>query len=118
MKQIRRGVFETNSSSTHSVSIYSEKEYKEMDKNSGDYYWDGNEDTMIHIDAVKEMIKEKENLTDREIDDMDESAWEELLESNDIYSEKPGSEYLETDITRYTTESGDKIVIVCQYGHD
>lgn len=118
MKQIRRGVFETNSSSTHSISIYSEKEYEEMNNNSDDYYWDGAEDTMIHIDEVKEKIKKAENLTDKEIDDMSDDTWQELLESNDIYSEKPGDEYLETDITRHTTESGDKIVIVCRYGHD
>lgn len=31
-KQIRRGVFETNSSSTHSITMCSEKEYDEFEK--------------------------------------------------------------------------------------
>lgn len=31
-RQIRRGVYETNSSSTHSITMCSEKEYDEFEK--------------------------------------------------------------------------------------
>ena len=35
-RQIRRGVFETNSSSTHSITMCSNKEYEKWEKVYGD----------------------------------------------------------------------------------
>ena len=37
MKQIRKNVFETNSSSTHTLAICTEDEYKEILFNYGEY---------------------------------------------------------------------------------
>jgi hypothetical protein len=90
MKTIRRCVFETNSSSTHSITIVSEEEF-ELWKNG----------KLLHDPWNNELV----SIPDENDEDLETySDWED----NDS----------ETFITKYTTKNGDKIVAFGTYGCD
>lgn len=91
MKTIRIGVFETNSSSTHSISIMTKEEYENWEDNSN-----------IKYNPYEDVFRENEE----EEDD---------LFTYDQYVE---DEYLEVDINHYTTKSGEEIVIICKHGYN
>jgi hypothetical protein len=96
MKQIRYGVFETNSSSTHSITIVSEKEFEQWKK--GELVYDNYKDTLIPIPEDFDSNNEDDELRTYE-------QWKDF-------------EYLEKYEQHYTTKSGDKIVVFGQYGND
>lgn len=110
IKQVRLGVFETNSSSTHSLVVCTKEEYDKW--KSGELYY--LQDVWGLPDALREEYRTKEFITE------DEKL---LLEKNDIdeYGIKSfddwGSDY-EEDTTTYTTKNGEELVIRCYYGHD
>ena len=94
MKQVRRGIFETNSSSTHSVSIMSEVEFEKFKA----------KEVLLHDG---ELIPIPEDF-----DFEDHDQWEYKTYDDWFNSEN------ETDVTRYTSPSGDKLVVLCSYGYD
>ena len=90
MRQVRKCVFETNSSSTHSISICSAQEFQEFKQ--GLRLLDTNKDKLIptaqhHKDAI-------------------------------TYSQWLYKSGLNTYAEHYTTPSGDKIVAFGLYGYD
>ena len=90
MKTIRRCVFETNSSSTHSITIVSEEEFEQ---------WENGK--LLHDPWNNELVP----IPDENDEDLETySDWED----NDS----------ETFITKYTTKNGDKIVAFGTYGYD
>lgn len=92
MIKIRNGVFETNSSTTHTLTIVSNDEYEKWRNGELLYdFW-------------------KEKLVDPEKDEIDEDCV-----SYDKYFE---DDYLEIFNIDYKTESGDEIVVFGKYGHD
>lgn len=96
-KQIRFGIFETNSSSTHSLTIFTDEQYKKW--LAGDLYcstWGNN--------FITKEEYEKLNEDDRD----DYYSYEELC--NDYY--------FEVDEHKYTHTDGSVIHIVCKYGYD
>ena len=136
MRQIRRGVFETNSSSTHSLTICSEEEFEAW--RNGKLLFDewGSEEFVPAYelnDSIKQMAVEEyeKNKTEYSKD------WEDLTEdAKDNYCKKYAKRHyctkdnaktyndymydydLETFEEHYTTKSGDKIVIFGKYGYD
>lgn len=88
MKQIRLGIFETNSSSTHSIVICTDEEFEKW--KNGELVYDGD----------KSLIPPTEDNPEYE-NNYDEFG-----------------EYAEVCHTEYTTKSGDKINIICSYGYD
>ena len=89
MIQIRNKVFETNSSSTHSLVICTEDEFNKFE--SGEYVW--------------EIMKGKL------MDPNDpEAKWVERYED--------WEDYLETFCEYFTSPSGDKMVAFGEYGYD
>ncbi len=90
--QIRQGVFETNSSSTHSMTITTKEEWLKF--KNGELYFNEWEDELTE----NELDSDKEN--------------------NQSFNEWEGDEYLETYVTEHTTKSGDEIVIFGKYGRD
>lgn len=130
MKTIRQNVFETNSSSTHSMTIMDVYDYERWKKEEDSCY-DENNRKIISLDQRTAMIKKdiidyrKKYHPDKLLDfvtDDDVNDW-----LNDNYYDYPltYSEYindyqsdLEIDINHYTTQSNDKIVIICKYGYD
>lgn len=94
MINIRRNVFETNSSSTHSICICTEEDYKKWQ--NGEKLWNYYSDTLVDVDKVPE---EERN------------TWE--FRSYDFEDD-----YREWYDTHFTTPSGDKMVAFGLYGYD
>ena len=125
MRQIRNNVFETNSSSTHSLTICSKSEYERWGK---DLWFDMDDDEFIpagwtgdNIENVKQCYEERNG----------EGTWESLnqeeqdLELTEYYwsickdeSEWLDKRELETFYEEYTSPSGDEIVVFGRYGYD
>lgn len=134
-RQIRRGVFETNSSSTHSLTMCSEEEFEQW--KNGELLFDewGSESFVkansLSDDDKKYAVKDYENHKyefSKDWSDLSESAKEKYYtkyaKENNIVDEdaKTYEEWrhsnLETFVDRYTSKSGDKIVAFGKYGYD
>lgn len=89
-QQIRYGVFETNSSSVHSLTIVSKEEFEKFKK--------GN----LIFDRWNDALVEASENEDRDYE---------------TYDNLGGNEY-ETFVQNYTTKNGDEIVAFGYYGHD
>lgn len=109
MKQIRNQVFETNSSSTHSITICTEDEY-EMWKR-GEVYWCRWYETFVS----KEDVEEGFNKNKGRYDDFNDYLYEEGLYTFDRYN---NDMEMETYEEHYQTKSGDKIIAFGYYGYD
>ena len=99
-KQIRRGVFETNSSSVHSLTMCTSSDYDKW--KNGELVWSRWDDKLIPItDEIKRSMDnyEREFLTDQQFDDYDYMEYE-------TYSES------------FTTPSGETVYGFGYYGHD
>lgn len=108
MRTVRKGVFETNSSSTHSVTIMSAEDYKRWQKE------------LLYYDEYKDVLLTKEELYDsvrKEYED-DEDIEYYARDNSIMTHEQFFNESLEVDVTNHTTKSGDEIVIICKYGND
>lgn len=114
MKTIRRNVFETNSSSTHSICICTDEEYTAWKNNN--IFWNKYEKAFISKeDLIKQLREEDSPLgTDEEI------LQEVLSRPYEYEVETLGSwgDDLETDYTSYVTPKGEKIHILCAYGYN
>ena len=93
MKLIRKGTFETNSSSTHSITMCKESDFDKW--KNGEMYWDRWNESLVSKEEVeKEMAKLKEEFISEHPDyDKDDIDWEEKLE-----------DYLNSDKEYYTYE--------------
>lgn len=94
MKSIRRSVFETNSSSTHSITIVSEEDFEK---------WKTGE---LILDTYSEMLVPiTEDTDDHDYQFKTKEDWD-------------NNRDLEGYEERYTTKSGDKIVVFGEFGYD
>ena len=135
MKQIRRGVFETNSSSTHSLTVCTEDEYNKWKR--GELLYDCYEECFIEAiglsDFEKDQAKEYYNVLKKtywkdwkQLSEEETKLWyikyaKEKLHKNgnaQTYDEYSHNYDLEHYEKHYTSPSGDKIVIFGQYGYD
>ena len=128
MKQMRKNVFETNSSSTHSLTMCSATEYdlwqsgkvylnKNGGYNSNSIYKD--KQFVTREEAIDILTDSKyppsENLNTLDNEDLEEYLRDEEIYTYDIYFDE---EYLETYERNYTTASGDTVVAFGKYGYD
>ena len=134
-RQIRRGTFETNSSSTHSLTMCSEEEFNKW--KNGELLFKRWEDKFVEpkqlsekdkVDAEEEYGYSKQDYwkdwatlseeekekwyvkyaTEHDLKDYDAKTYDEYMRESD----------LETFVQRYTSKSGDKIVAFGEYGYD
>lgn len=130
-KQIRRGVFETNSSSVHSLTMCMESDYDRWQKDnlylfggSGWCYPDNNKPETNHFYTREEAIEfEKTDKYVREdINWTDEEEVNEILHENEFYDYEyfwnEYCEYYETFEEITTTPNGERVVAFGYYGHD
>jgi len=115
MIKIRRGVFETNSSSVHSLIICSKAEFEKL--NRGELYIDTWSDELATREKVIEAVSK---YFDREkLEAMDEDDFRAVIRDNgfETFDDLEGNDldYFEQE---YTTEHGDKIVAFGCYGFD
>lgn len=134
MYQIRKGVFETNSSSTHSITFMSESEYDAW--KNGEVYLNNTYGSSSQY-ADKKFVTRDEAIDILKYDKYyDDHFWNYDYESDvypspeeldddglamcGIYTFKHymWDSYLESDESSYVTDSGEKIYAVCKYGHD
>lgn len=134
-RQIRRGIFESNSSSTHSLTMCSEEEFEQC--KNGELLFDewGSESFVkansLSDDDKKYAAQDYENHKDefsKDWSELSESAKEKYYtkyaKENNIVDEdaKTYDEWqddcLETFVDRYTSKSGDEIVAFGKYGYD
>lgn len=100
MKQIRRNVFETNSSSTHSITMCMKSDYDRWV--AGELVWSRWWDKLVEITPeVKQSMEDDdgEYLTYEQFNDYDYLEFETFTES-------------------YTTPNGDKVISFGYYGYD
>lgn len=120
---VRKGVFETNSSSTHSMIMCTGEEYQKFE--DGEMLlnmWDGE---LFSYDDIVDFINSddyyKDPFTKSGIDITDKRAvvkWaaaniDDLQDADDFYDT-----YLETFSQSFTTKSGEKVVAFGRYGYD
>ena len=92
-RQIRVGVFETNSSSTHSLTMCSEEEFEKW--KAGELLYDKYQGGFI-------------DAKDPEADEYEYRTYEEFRED----------EYLENFVDSYTTSSGEKVIAFGLFGYE
>jgi hypothetical protein len=97
MIQIRQGVFETNSSSTHALAICTQEEWDKLQ--SGEYVVDKCDITKM-FDANDEAVKD--------------DVYEIYLTYDELFDRVP----LEFFNRHFTTPSGDKMVAWGFYGYE
>ena len=126
-RQIRKGVFETNSSSTHSLVMCLKSDFDRW--NNGEVllftgnewlYPDDNAPQKNHFYTKEQAIEFEKSSKYPPADDMDwdgEEA-EEYLRDNEWYTcENYDDEYLEWFDDTFTTPSGEEIIAFGQYGY-
>ncbi len=121
-RQIRYGVFETNSSSTHSLTMMMKDDYIRWGKENlylyTGYGWSWDFDKPVHnaLYTRDEAIKfVKSNKYYRERDEIDDKhlRYLDFISSDDEYGG-----YLDTFCEEFTTPSGETIVAFGEYGYD
>lgn len=95
-RQIRLGVFETNSSSTHTLTICSEKDF--------DLWVEG----VYVLDTWADQLVDRANVNWEDADEWDYQSYNEWCEDG----------YLEIYTKKFTTPSGDRVVVFGKYGYD
>lgn len=138
MRQIRRNVFETNSSSTHSITMCSQSQFDDWKK--GKVLFDRWNKNFVKAQEMTDVDKENARYEYKKMyeDQPYYKKWEDLSEYeinqwyNKYYSENWDCDKddlvtydayfdsydLETYISSYTSESGDKIIAFGKYGYD
>lgn len=127
MKQIRRGVFETNSSSTHSLTMCSGDDFEKW-KNGEVYYaedtW-GSESEFAKLDFVTveqaiDILAKNKYYKGTDPHGFSKEELENALKENDmrlLTYDKFGSD-LEYFEDTYTTPSGEVVVAFGEYGYE
>ena len=125
MRTIRIGTFETNSSSTHSITMCMESEFLKW--KNGEMYWNRWNDELVPKETVeKRMAKLREEfIADNPDFDENNEEWKEKLEQyiNEdkmyyTYEEFNDYDYIEyeTFVDKYNTPNGDTVVAFGYYG--
>jgi hypothetical protein len=109
IEKVRFGVFETNSSSTHNLTIVPKEEFEKFKR--GELLIMG-EDLVTKEEALKEYEENQKQFYDTY------EEWVEDCGEVEDYEQWEDDEYLETFIERYTSNSGDEIVVFGKYGMD
>ena len=114
MIKIRRGVFETNSSSVHAMVICSKENFKKLE--NGELYIDTWRDKIAtREEVIKEVFKyvPEENLRA-----MDEDEFRRVIRDNGFDTYDHWGRDFNRFNEEYTTEHGDEIVVFGNYGYD
>ena len=121
MFKIRQGVFETNSSSVHSMIMCNDKEYKKLDREEL-FIHPWNDSLMTFDEAVDRYYKDCSVYDAELFKQKSREEQIETLEENDVAYSLEGwlnrHEYCESFEQTYQTGSGEIIHAVGYYGND
>jgi hypothetical protein len=112
-KQIRVGVFETNSSMTHALTICTEEQYEKWQ--NGEIFWNSWNDEMEEKTREELMEEFEKDEYHDEYEDFDEWRIDKGIVT---YDEDDEDYYYEHFENHFTTPSGDEMVAFGYYGHD
>lgn len=127
MKIIRQNTFETNSSSTHSITMCIVSDFEKW--KNGEMYWNRWNDELVAKEEVeKEMAKIREEfIAENPNFDENNEEWQEKLEdyinedkvyyTYDDFNDYDYMEY-ETYETHFDTPNGEKVIAFGYYGND
>lgn len=127
MKTIRRSVFETNSSSTHSITIVSKKDYENWEKENlfiNTDSWaslsENKNKTFVTKEEAIEILTNSKYPPDEDLNSLNEEDFLEVLRDNGFKTKERYDDEMEYEKfeKEYTSESGDIIVAFGYYGHD
>lgn len=121
-RQIRRGVYETNSSSTHSLVMCSGEEYNKW-RSGKLLFWVGKNNFGTKediIEELKELTRWDNSLKYPDVNWDDDSVVADIFDSEKIQTSDEffDDEYLETFEKEYTTPDGEKVISFGKYGYD
>lgn len=127
MIKIRYGVFETNSSSVHSLSVAQNDEIEKLknDELLVNLSWNHSEYLISYEDAMNKLMKYLNKYEDEEdkaiIDSSDQEEIYRLLYEYDIaerFNRYLEPEYLEPYEEEFTTKNGDRVLVFGRFGHN
>lgn len=125
MIQIRKCVFETNSSSTHSITIYNDEDYQKAENGEGYIYkYGGIEGTVLDKNQVIEGIHSQCIRYNKRAEDadellsMDEKDFCNYVEKFGYYPSDYYDPYLETNWNEYKLPTGETLHIKCVFGYN
>lgn len=121
---VRRGVFETNSSSTHSITMCSDDDYRKWE--NGELFMTWGDDFITKDEVVKELKKDEyfnKKYPNFDFDNLENNEeYETILYDCDYYTYdtywERKCEYYEGFEDSYVTKNGDKVICFGYYGHD
>ena len=115
----RLGMFESNSSSTHSIVIGMKDDFKKWENGELIYYRYGKNSFCTKEEAIK-TLKELSWYRDIDFDTIDPDLLAEYLtdEGFETWEQFDENEYLENDYNEFVTPKGEKICVLCRYGWD
>lgn len=121
-KQIRSGVFETNSSSVHSLTMCSADDYRKWE-NEDFLYWGCKEKFATKEEIIKELQNEKwydGSLRYKNVNWDDEDEVNNIFNDEEIKTSEEffDDDYFETFEQTYITPKGEEVVAFGYYGHD
>lgn len=121
-RQIRKGVFETNSSSVHALAMCTESEFDRWE-NGELLFWEHKNKFGTREELIEELKKYtgwNGKLWYRDTDWDDEDRVAEIFKDENIKTcdQFFDNEWYETYSERYTTPGGETIVAFGYYGHD
>jgi len=112
MRQVRLGVFETNSSSTHSLTICSLEEFEDFQMGITVKNYDGE---FVSIEEAIKLVTEDGGLKgDEHEDDLDNILREYDYEN---FLQATGNDEYEGFSSEYKTKSGEVVVAFGYYGY-
>lgn len=130
-RQIRRGTFETNSSSVHSLVMCMKSDYDRWESDNlflftGSDWWypDYNKPEKNHFYTREEAIafEKTHKYVSKDTDWTDEDTVNEILHENEFYDYNyfwdEYCEYYETFESSMTTINGEEVISFGYYGHD
>lgn len=119
MIKVRKGTFETNSSSTHSITMCTSSQYDEW--KNGELYWSRWSGCFISKSEVEEKLaKDRESYFARYPECSEEDFLNDFLDEEGYYTFKDYCEKIdyETFHDEFTTASGETVVAFGYYGYD
>lgn len=119
MIKYRLGMFESNSSSTHSLIIGTEDDYKKWENGELLYYRYSSERGFYTKEEAIDILKEKSWYKDIDFNTIDPEELKEYLADEGFISwDWLDDDELEHDYNEFITPNGEKICITCRYGWD
>lgn len=118
MFKVRKDLFETNSSSTHSLTMCPEEDYNKWRDN--ELFFNSWEEKFFTKKEMIDSIVKSGYYTEESISNFSECKFNEVIKGRGFYTynEYWDDDYLEWFVDTYTTKSGETIVAFGKYGND